>query len=141
MSQVLTLTPISVLTALDEAYSNPTELSCEFAGSNEPTITWWKVSQGEGEEEATLKQIDPSKDEFAAFSLTPGTWQDKTVTDKLNIDLVKLKDTTVVTCKLVFTDMVETENEDVADDPRPLETQTTINKRGLCLPLLIYLEI
>ncbi|KAL5251233.1 hypothetical protein ACHWQZ_G016815 [Mnemiopsis leidyi] len=120
---------VHLLTALDEAYSNPTELSCEFAGSNEPTITWWKVSQGEGEEEATLKQIDPSKDEFAAFSLTPGTWQDKTVTDKLNIDLVKLKDTTVVTCKLVFTDMVETENEDVADDPRPLETQTTINKR------------
>ena len=69
-----------------------------------------------------MTKIDPSKDEFAAFSLTPGTWEDgtKTVTDKLNINLNKLTDATSVTCKLVF---------DGLDDP--LETKTTIHKRGL----------
>ena len=129
--------PISVLTALEESYTNPTELSCEFAGSNEPTITWWKVSQADGDDEATYKEIDPTKGEFEAFSLTPGTWEDRMITGKLNIDLVKLKDSTDVTCKLVFEDMEETGNQDnegnliTSDDPRPLETQTTIQKRGL----------
>ena len=61
------------------------------------------------------------------------------ITGKLNIDLVKLKDSTDVTCKLVFEDMEETGNQDddgnliTSDDPRPLETQTTIHKRGLLI--------
>jgi hypothetical protein len=99
-----------VLTALESEYVNPTVIKCDFKGSNQPTISWW-----------TDKKIDPSQDEFAAFSFTPGNWVDKSMSDQLNIDLNKLKDTTSVTCKVAFSGGLND----------PLQTITKIHKRGL----------
>ena len=99
---------ISVLTALESSYTNPSSLSCAFEGTNEPTIQWY-----EGD---TL--IDTA-DEEDAYTEDAGTWDGSAITSVLTIEDSLATGETAITCDISFDGLADTIN-----------TETNVIKRG-----------
>ena len=101
-----------MLTALEAVSINPSTLSCVFAGSTAPTITWYSGD--------VLIDSQATDD---AFTEDPGKWEDNGVTSVLTINTELIADVTKVACKATFSDDAVTD---------PLETATNVHIRGNC---------
>ena len=93
---------------------NAEKITCKFEGTNDPTIKWYQGSSG------TEIKTDDTTDAYTIED-KDGGFKDNEDESVLTIDLTKITDVTVITCKITFA------ASDVTD---PISTKTNLHYRG-----------